>query len=416
MTIDHFPLEYFRQEMSIHPFRFYQLGDESGSGNDTMFFQHAWQFEDRIGREDMQRALDETVAKLTEHLHYSPWQHFTEETLQWPHYQEIGIARYPFLDARQRWTSVKLSEGYVQSVGTEALSLIDDAVAVVYSDADGDNVTDTFTATVATSVTDASQIAAYFAPGDRLNDDLGDWRIQPVRVTIAGGNATIKGPAWLLVLPALYEGVAPQPLDAADAGNFASELAVYWRSTYTAGTAFDDAQATLIYETRPAPWWGCVQSPTQGSTDPATSGYAIARADIRDAKLGYVSPAKVVYDATTGVWSSDLINTAWFEPDRVTVRYRAGYPLNSSGQLDTTMRQLVCRMGAAEMGRDIPALQGTNREIARWQFDLARSAGDNDEAYLISPDELTNPLGTRRGHVWAWRTIKRLAQMGAVLP
>ena len=49
-----------------------------------------------------------------------------------------------------------------------------------------------------------------------------------------------------------------------------------------------------------------------------------------------------------------------------------------------------------------------NREVARWQFDLARSSGADDEAYVTSPSDLENPFGTRRGHVDAWRTVRSL--------
>jgi hypothetical protein len=284
----------------------------------------------------------------------------------------------------------------------------------VYSDADGDGLDDTFTVVVATTVTDTAQIAVYFAPADRLSANLDDWRILPINVVIAGGNATIAGPSWLLVVPALYESVNMQALDPNTASNFVTDVSVQQRTTYTSGTAFNDAQATLEYETRPVPWWGWVSPPTGGSTDPATVGYAVGRAGMRDAKLGIVTPVKEVYDATTGAWSADYPLYQW-EPDRVTVRYLAGYPLTATQQIDTTMVQLVCRLAAAEMARDIPALLGVNREMYRWQFDLARSGGANDESYALAPDDLTNPFGTRRGHVWAWRTVKRLFTAGAVI-
>ena len=95
------------------------------------------------------------------------------------------------------------------------------------------------------------------------------------------------------------------------------------------------------------------------------------------------------------------------------VRYYAGYPLTPQGQIDQLMVQLVSRMAAAEMGRPVCACQEANREVYRWQTDLARNSGANDEQYAIAQDDLLNPFGTRRGHIWAWRTVKRLALLGA---
>lgn len=416
----HFPLELFRREMAIHPYRFWQQADAIipyGQGGTTLTFQHAWQQEDTIGRADMQRSLDDTVAKLTDWLHYSPLQHYATQQLPWPIYQDVKVGRYPFLDARQHWLNVRLREGYIQQLGVEALALINDIATVVYTDVNGDGLNDTFTVTQATALTDPAAIAVYFSSADRTPGaaEMDDSRILPISVTITGGNAVIIGPSWMLVKPALFEGVSPTTLDPANMANFVTTLAVYQRSTYTAGQTFSDAQATLEYETRPCPWWGWCSSPTNGSTDPAVVGYAVARAGIHDARLGYVTPVKEAYDATTGIWSADPLWTCNWQPDRVTVRYFAGYPLTPVNQVDPLMAQLVARMGAAEMGRDIPALQGVNREVYRWQFDLAKVAGQGEEAYGISPDDLNNPFGTRRGHVWAWRTVKRLATLSAVI-
>lgn len=413
-TADHFPLELFRKELSIHPWHFWQLagpGAPLTSACNALLYEHAWQDADKVGRDDIRRAIDGAVEKLTEYLGFSPIQHFGEQTLPWPPYADMRVSRYPFLDARRHWTNVQLREGWVQQVGVEALTLIDDTAAVTYSDSDGDGLNDTFTATVATSATDVTQIAVYFSSADRLSDELGDWRVAPLGVTIAGGVATITGAAWLLVVPGLYQVPAPAPLDPSTSTNFVSTVAVYSRSVYTAGQTFADAQATLVYETHPVPWWGWgwATPPTGGSTDPAVNGYAVARAQVKHGELGEVTPAHAVYDPVAQTWDVSILWSYEWEPDRVTVRYLAGYPLTPTAQIDHRMVQLVSRFAAAEMPRPIAACQEAAREIHHWQFDLARSSGSNDESYgLISRADLDNPFGTRRGHVWAWKTIQRM--------
>ena len=416
-TLDRFPLELFRRELGLHPFHFFQLANAKtplkGACN-AFLFEQSWMDSDKVGRAQIQDAIDGAVEKLSDYLSFHPIPHFVEETLQWPRYDDARVMRFPFMEATRRWTNVRLKEGYVQQVGVEALALINDTAAVTLSDADGDGLNDTFTLTQATAVTDPSLIAVYFSATNRLDSELGHWRIAPVNVVISGGNATITGPAWLLVKPALYQGVAPAVLDPDANGTYVTTLAVYSRSVFTAGQTFADAQSTLIYETRPIPWWGWgwSDSPTGGSTDPAVNGYAVARAQIRNDLIGEVTPAKAAFDPATGTWSEQTLWVTVWEPDRVTVRYLAGYPLTSANQIDHRMVQLVSRFAVAEMDRPILACQEAAREIYHWQFDLARSSGAGDEAYgYISREDLSNPFGTRRGHVWAWKTIKKLKVM-----
>jgi hypothetical protein len=77
--------------------------------------------------------------------------------------------------------------------------------------------------TVATTLTDPGEVAIYFVLGDRLDDDMAlsaRWRIEPVSVTISGGNATIKGKRWLVVKPLLYQDKGNYPIDPTVTANF----------------------------------------------------------------------------------------------------------------------------------------------------------------------------------------------------
>jgi hypothetical protein len=100
----------------------------------------------------------------------------------------------------------------------------------------------------------------------------------------------------------------------------------------------------------------------------------------------------------------------------VLVRYLAGFPLLADGQIDRTLARVVSRLAAAELGRPICACEWANKEIARWQVDLARSAGNNDDQYgAVSADDLANPFGTRRGQVEAWKYVSNQAIRPTVL-
>lgn len=426
------PIETFRAIFGFNPFHFWQLANSKVpvmSACNTLIFQHNWQFANQVGRDEIERAIEAAEQRLRDYLGYGPAPRYTTETVAWPRFNDISLVRHRSAGADGRWLSVQLSEGYIQAVGVETLTSIGTA-NVTYSDEDGDGLDDTFVVTIATTVTDPTQIAAYFIPADRLDNDTvsEEWRIQPVKVTISGGIATIRGRAWLLVKPVRYEGVAVNKsgLDPDDAANFVTQLVIYQRTTNPNGDTVDTAQATLIWETTPCSgWWCCYSccgdatySPSDSRLDPAAQAMAVARVGIRDSKLGIVLPGEALRNVDTGIWYQTRFDTC-YEPDRVTVRTLAGVPLVNQ-EMSKEWQLIVARLAAAELTHPICACregEAGNRELSRWQFDLGRTAGANDEAYgAVTAEDLSNPFGTRRGHVYAWRQVKNLRNLQGFLP
>lgn len=429
------PLDTWRSIISFHPTHFWGVAGTAtealavDTGCESIVRQYAWQNSDAVGRWEIAEAIEVAESRLREYLGYSVAPRYTYETLPWPQYLDLSLSLWGASGADDRRLSVQLPEGYVQAVGVEQLTAIQVAAAVVYSDSDGDGIDDLFTVTAAApaGLTDIKEVALYFAAADRFNgadvtDAIGDpWRIQPVTVTLSGGNVIVKGAKWLLVKPQKYEGfsnVGPNGLEATTAANFATSLDLYWRTTGTNGTTTDTSQAVIIWETPPGDeCCGAVSTAYSGSPyDPAAVANAIARVGIRDARHGLVLPAESTYDSTTGVWSS-LDWTICRPPDRVLIRYLAGYPLDANGQMDQKWRTIVARLAAAELARPICGCTDANRALAHWQFDLARTGGSNDEAYgAVSTEDLDNPFGTRRGAVYAWRQVKHLRQLRGIAP
>lgn len=405
------PLDRWREIMGFHPWHFWGLTNATtplSSACNGLVTEYSWQAVDAAGRNEIRAAILTAEARLREHLGFSPAPHYVEETLSIPDYYDSGSYRLTNAGADGRWATIQLGEGYVQAVGVESRTLIGSA-NVAYSDADGDGLDETFTATIATAQTDPAKIAVYFAAANRLDGEAVSerWRIQPVSVSISSGIATIKGRSWLLVKPLLYEGVATDGLDPDTASNFVTAVEVYTRTTDPAGTTTATSQAMLIWETAPWPGWACCGSGDgfgSSSLDPAALAYAVARAGIRDSRLGLVAPAQAGYNATDGVWAV----SSWSlcrPPDRVTVRYYAGYPL-TDGQMNRDWQTIVARLAAAELNTRICACNDAHRELFRWQFDPS-----NGEDASISLNDLDNPLGTRYGHIYAWRRIRDLRIM-----
>jgi hypothetical protein len=132
---------------------------------------------------------------------------------------------------------------------------------------------------------------------------------------------------------------------------------------------------------------------------------------ISDSRRGIVRYGAATYDATTDTWYSDNAGSCW-PPQRMTISYLAGVPLVGN-QMDPKWATIVARLAAAELARPVCACESANRELYRWQVDLARTGGNNDEQFgAISQTDLDNPLGgTRRGHIYAWRQIQHLRSM-----
>lgn len=419
------PLYTFLELMGFNPWHGLGIagtGDLAvpSGGCSSLVRRYAWQNSDAAGHAQITEAIETAEARLRDHLGYSVAPHYVTEVLPWP----AGDPTWG------RWQTMQLTEGEVRAVGVETLSSISTGAAVTYSDSDGDGIDDTFTVSATSTLTDASQVAVYVSSGDRYSGWGATaalsprWRLLPVQVTISGGTITVRGPKQLCVKPVKYEGitnVGANGLDPSDAANFVTTLDIYQRYTAIDSTAVATSQAVLSWETQPCHgWWCCcgcqVSDPYSGSPyDPAAVAQAVARVGIRDGTQGIIAPAEAAYDTTTGIWSS-LDSTICRAPDRVLVRYLAGFPLASDGQMQGPFRAIVARLAAAELARPICGCDDASRELFRWQFDLARSSGSGDEQYgAVSASDLDNPLGTRRGHVAAWRFIRQRQRLQGFL-
>jgi hypothetical protein len=420
------PIETWRNIMGYHPYHFFQLANSAIplDGCNDLVWSYPWMSADAASRQDVRNAIISAESILTRYLNFSPAPRYVEQTYPWPMLAD-GSQRWGAIGADWRWLTVQTDEGYVQAAGVEQLTLLG-TPNLVYSDPDGDGLSDTWTLTLATTITDAAQFAVYYAAADRLNSAAAgdDWRILPVTITIAGGVVTIRGRSWQVVKPILYEGFASNTIDPNPAPlttTFVSALDVYQRTTNANGITITTSQAVITWETRPSHgWWCCcdgcaaVSTAFSGSVyDPAAVAQAVARVGIRDKRHGLLTPSEASYDATTGIWSA-LDWTVCSQPDRVTLRYLAGYPLASDGIMAEPYRTVVARLAAAELGRVVCGCDYANRELYRWQFDTSQTAR-GDELFGISQENLNNPLGTRRGHVYAWKFIQDHQQLTGIL-
>lgn len=401
------PIDTFFRALGLHPWHVWQLAGAPvplRSECPALTYEYSWQGADTAGRDDVRDAIVRAEQKLAGYLGYRIAPQYVEATVPYPRLGAGASSRAWNMDPTGRRVGVWAPEGYVQALGVEQHTSIG-AAALTFSDRFSTGVHDTFSATLpipSGMALTADQVAVYIAAADRYDDTAlsARWRIQPVQVSISGGNVTISGRRWLLVRPVLYESPVARPLDPATAGNFVTTLEVYQRTTNGDGMTVNDCPATLLYESAGCGgWWGCGPA---GSTDPAAVGSVVARADIRDRTLGLLTPAAATYDASTGTWSAAPCGGCAPDPDRVTLRYLAGAPLDADGQIAAPLRQAVIALAAAELKQRICACRESNERLHTLQQDLTLESTQT-ERYQVAPEDLRNPFGTRRGHVQAWK-------------
>lgn len=424
------PLDILREEMAYNPLHFWQFQGGVGTAKVTtheqggtskcrpLLYEHAWQTSDASGRTELRQALEDAEQRLGQFLGYDIAPRFREETLPFPRYYDSRYDRYGFSGSDARWLPLVLPHGKVIAGGVEAHTALDAAAAVTYSDADGDGVLDTATiGPIATGgVTDPDEIAIYVPVDDRVGSTARSerWRIAPVRAAISGGSVTITAPIWLFAKPVLYGGFNPSGIDVSDGAKRLATVEVTRRFCNPAGTTQETAQAVLIYETRPWPWF-CTAPTIANAQDPAGVGYALARLGIRDAEAGVVSVGEAVYDATTSQWvAPGCCGGLVRPPDRVLVRYAAGESLED-GALASYWRPIVARLAAAELARKPCACDSANRWLYEWQTDLSRTTGEGGITYAVTGQQLNNPFGFRRGHLFAYSQVQHLRQLGGLL-
>lgn len=417
------PLDTWRSIIGLPPWQFWQFGQSPGTNAIVpinskcapLVFEYDWQMSDQAGRASLRDAITDAEEKFMTYVGYRALPTYVDYALvDWPRYYEADLTRWSDRDATGRRIAVAAPEGYIQALGVESLTLIGTATVVggelVYSALFNANLQDTFTITLPTSVTDPAQIAVYFSVGDRFDDTtVGQrWRVEPIEVAISGGNVVITGRKWLVAKPLLYQNPVATMLDPTNAGNFVTSLDVYQRTTDGNGNSVTTAQATLVYETNNCgACWGlcCCGSSGTTSSDPGTTGEVIARAGIRDATLGLITPAAATYNPDTGLWTSAWCCAASYcDPDRVKLRYLAGYPLQN-GQIAPRFRGPLAWLAAAEAKRRICACRETNEQLHDLQLDLALESTET-ERYTRPESQMTNPFGTRLGHIKAWLAVK----------
>jgi hypothetical protein len=361
--------------------------------------QYSWQTSDGVSREELSWAIYEAEQDLARELGYWPgatWQADERIDIEQP-----GAAWYRSMyDIRGDLFSVKTRYGQLISGGRRVKSLIDDAVAIVYTDTDSDTYFETATISVATTVTDPEEIAVYY-PGLSGDDE---WEVRPIQVSIAGGTATITCRREQLVTKAILESLAPEPAVAGlTNANFLTTVDVYRK--------YHDpsVQGQLVWRAIDA--CGC-----NGEETCETCGLTIQTActTVKDKKLGLITLSPGTWNADDEVYEYAYPDVCSRRPDYVRMWYRSGYRDMSlstpNNTLDRRFQLAIAKLAVSKLDRLICSCQGVSDVQSHWSADLRRTATarGGSSTYKVSNYELeNNPFGTTVAAMDVWRLVRR---------
>lgn len=390
--------------MGLHPWHLMQLANTLiplNSKCSGLVYESTWQNADRAGRMQIRQAIEEAERLMHQYSRIWPSPRFVETTLEYPPLGDTRYTRWGDVGGQGRWLNVQLPDAELLALGPAVETNVQ-TLALTYSDADGDGLYETATTAVGVvaSGTTEDEIVCRFLAVDC--GPVESPEITPREVSVSGTNVTVVFDTWDLVRPVRYQGAASGTLDpgngAAPAATVcAPSVQVLRRRSDPTGTTIATAMAVLTWETAPWPFWAWCCSGSGASTDPAATAQAIARAVIRDARNGIVGFGEASYNSTTGEWAAVCNWTHCRPPDRITVRYQAGGP---SG-----WERTLAGLAAATLNRGVCACDGANHAIYDWQKDLSQTGATND--LYQAPDDFSNPLGSRRGQILAWRFLSQ---------
>jgi len=385
------PLDTFRDIIGYNPYHFWQQANSLvplNSACNTLLRETAWLSAQSAGREEIRKAIAEAEKQLQKQLRYDVATVYNQEVIGVGYLRTVSSGnRFPL----QWWQNggwnresalARLKLGKVSRIATMTLTYLSD-LAVVFSDEDGDGITDTFTVSWADAVTSLNDFEAYFVATDRpANTDLAEWKIAPISFARVGGNIFASGASWLLLKPLNLKKTIAFPgsdinsygvdtsgeYDPNNALNFVTDIAIYQKVYTKENIAYVDLDCC------------------------GTVSTIEVCATIISSETGEV---QLAFDAC----QFSYCGCGGPSVQSVRTNYEAGDDLE-------LWQVTVARFALAELRRGICSCSEANREAAEWQANLASVGNQMLESFRVPDEVLTNPFGTKAGAIYAWQRVK----------
>lgn len=391
-------LDRFAALASLHPVHFNQLyitdlADSAFCSHALM--QHSWQSQGGVAREEIALAIASAEMDIKNYVGYSVAPEFFDKL--------INPVRSFRANGGTSHILLNLPDGYVQSGGFRATTLIENDVAIVYSDTDADGYLDRATVTTTVPVptgTRPEEIHAVY-PGKDANDRT--WNIRAQSVSIDGGGiATIILRREWLVKEEVQEALDARAQDGMLNTNFLTTMDVY------RVRVDPSVQSSFLFNS------GCANCALLSGGDCNVCGYTESEGCLQviNSRLGQVS-------ASLGTWNTDsfsYVNCGDFVQcgplAKVRAQYVAGYPLeisNGVAKMQTRLELAVTRLAMAKLDRPMCECESVQATMAYWTQDMASTVVDSGGAAntrQISQALLDSEFGTTRGGLWVFGLLR----------
>lgn len=412
------PLFHYARLMGINPAHF-------AGGYGTTYYpitnackdvwpRYAWQQVDRVSHEDIAYAIynaEQEIANLVGYWPAPMW--MAQEVHRWPRHHRRDMWRQGATNVRGARNSIKCNYGKFIQGGRRAVSLVCAATcaggSLAYQDLDGDGFTETARVQCATTVTDECELKIYHTGQGGARE----WEIRPARSkSISGGTFTGYYDAWMFIDPELLAA----PADRDGFNGFNLNTTANYVTTVDVYREYNDwTQAAAVFYWEPRPQTLTTSFCTCGGA--GCTACTLTTQDgclhVRDQDAGLVVPSPGSYDADDGEWDQSAF-TECRDPDTVKLYYYAGEIDNENlgGETCRTMSdywgRIIAYLATARLERpfcscgNVTALSRYLRE----DLALVGTAG----SFQVDPNILRNPLGTRRGEVFAWNQINQVSK------
>lgn len=381
-------IDQFADVIGLNPWGVAQVAKNlpAGTGNNCRcaLYERSWMEDDKFSRAEIAKSINSAERMFANKMGYWPAPKIFEGKVQ-PFPRPAG--RYEPIPA------IKLAWGYVQAIGKTVLTQVGDEHDVVREATMGEpTFKDSFEVIVPVpSGTLASEIEVYFTPTDRSNLRLADWQIRPVVVSIEGINAVITGPSYLLAKPSHMQKMPPKNLDATDEETYVSKVVVYRRTLDTC------QQGQLIWLKGDC------------STTPCQDKAVNACFQVVSGRHSKLQASQVTTCSGNSLTATDLYRD--YLPDKVSVNYIAGYPLQDNGLMNEWHAQIICWLAAALMVCETCACGCVRDMLKEYRsaptYDTGGDDTDITRALTMTPTKLGEGFGIPRlGAIMAWNNIQ----------
>lgn len=320
-------------------------------------------------RDDIARSLYEAVEAWVGYSLYYPRPTYVTERIDLR-----GGNPYNMQTLRLTWK-------HLVAFGSRGTTAIQAGAAVVYSDANSDGINDTATITVAAgSLTDTTEVQAFFTVADGAPGAADErYEIEPLTVTLSGGNFILTGHRALFVEP---NTIWDQPYDV-DSGNYVA------KNTADTQTAGDFVTTVDVYR---------VYTDTTSAVQIVSDGRYL-NCDCSGTDTLTTASARI-YDARQSIIQVCAANCGCSGPyEAVNVNYLAGLALVNNRVAPDIEKALV-RLANTYMWQEPCSLHEEVKN--KWAADRLPT-----EQALLQPGDAANPFGIKQGQIAAWRGLNR---------